>query len=61
MKNGWCGWPGIEPTTLDLSSQSGVFDLSAPAKKNPPPPIKIEVYLKFRVNKCGVSHDDNVV
>jgi len=29
LKNCWPWWPGIEPTTLDLSSQSGAFDLSA--------------------------------
>jgi len=28
LKNCWHGWPGIEPTTLDLSSQSGAYDLS---------------------------------
>jgi len=33
LKNCWHGWPGIEPTTttLDLSSQSGAYDLSAMA------------------------------
>jgi len=31
LKNCWFGWPGIEPTTLDLSSQSGAYDLSATA------------------------------
>jgi len=31
LKNCWHGWPGIEPTTLDLSSQSGAYDLSATA------------------------------
>jgi len=33
LKNCFHGWPGIEPTTttLDLSSQSGAYDLSATA------------------------------
>jgi len=31
LKNYWHGWPGIEPTTLDLCSQSGAYDLSATA------------------------------
>jgi len=33
LKNCWLGQPGIEPTatTLDLSSQSGAYDLSATA------------------------------
>jgi len=33
LKNCWHGQPGIEPTTttLDLSSQSGAYDLSAMA------------------------------
>jgi len=33
LKNCWHGWLGIEPTTatLDLSSQSGAYDLSAMA------------------------------
>jgi len=34
LKNCWHGQPGIEPTTLDLSSQSGragTYDLSATA------------------------------
>jgi len=33
LKNCWHGWPGIEPTTitLDISSQSGAYDLSATA------------------------------
>jgi len=31
LKNSWQGLLGIEPTTLDLSSQSGAFDLSATA------------------------------
>jgi len=33
LKNCWHGRPGIEPTTttLDLSSQSGAYDLSAMA------------------------------
>jgi len=33
LKNCWHGWPGIEPTTttLDLSSQSVAYDLSATA------------------------------
>jgi len=36
LKNCWHGWPGIEPTTktLDLSSQSGAYDLSATASIN---------------------------
>jgi len=36
LKNCWHGWPGIEPTTttLDLSSQSGAYDLSASATRN---------------------------
>jgi len=29
LKNCWHGRPGIEPTTLDLNSQSGAYDLSA--------------------------------
>jgi len=28
LKNCWHGRPGIESTTLDLSSQSGAYDLS---------------------------------
>jgi len=33
LKNCWHTWPGIEPTTttLDLSSQSGAYDLSGTA------------------------------
>jgi len=31
LKNCWHGWLGIEPTTLDLSSQSGACYLSATA------------------------------
>jgi len=31
LKNCWHGWPGIEPPTLDLSSQSGAYDFSATA------------------------------
>jgi len=31
LKNCWYGRPEIEPTTLDLSSQSGAYDLSATA------------------------------
>jgi len=31
LKNCWHGRPGIEPTTLDVSSQSGAYDLSATA------------------------------
>jgi len=31
LKNCWHGRPGIEPTTFDLSSQSGAYDLSATA------------------------------
>jgi len=34
LKNCWNGLPGIEPTTLDLSSQSGAYDLSAMATPN---------------------------
>jgi len=29
LKNCCHVWPGIEPSTLDLSSQPGAFDLSA--------------------------------
>jgi len=33
LKNCWHGWPGVEPTTLDLCSQSpGAYDLSAAAQ-----------------------------
>jgi len=31
LKNCWHGLLGIKPTTFDLSSQSGAFDLSASA------------------------------
>jgi len=31
LKNCWHRLPGIEPTTLDLSSESGAYDLSAEA------------------------------
>jgi len=31
LKNCWHGRPEIEPTTLDLSSQPGAYDLSATA------------------------------
>jgi len=31
LKDRWHGWPGIEPTTLDLNSQWGAYDLSAMA------------------------------
>jgi len=31
LKNCWHGGLGIDPTTLDLSSQSGAYDLSAMA------------------------------
>jgi len=31
LKNCWNGRLGIEPTTLDLCSQSGAYDLSATA------------------------------
>jgi len=31
LKNYWHGRPEIEPTTLDLSSQSGAYDLAATA------------------------------
>jgi len=31
LKNCWHGWPGIEPTTIDLCFQSGAYNLSAMA------------------------------
>jgi len=31
LKNCWHGWPGIELTNSDFSSQSGAYDLSATA------------------------------
>jgi len=34
LKNCWLGWPGIEPITLDLSSQTGAYDVSATATLN---------------------------
>jgi len=31
LKNCWHGWPGIEPKTLNICSQSGAVDLSSTA------------------------------
>jgi len=46
IENCWHGRPGIEPTTLDINSQSGAYDLSATAT---PCPGLIFLGVSFRI------------
>jgi len=46
LKNCWSGWPGIGPTTLDLCSKSGAYDLSDTA--TPCALIKISFFSSLK-------------
>jgi len=57
LKNCWHGRPGIEPTTttLDLSSQSGAYDLSAMAT------LSILSKMNSRMARHNKTHSKKII